>query len=811
MTLLRHSAQLPQFDTLIRQLAESRKKPSPAQAVSNSFDASPDGVLPSCRDCSGNLYIGMFFDGTGNNKEADYGPENNPKPFLERHHSNVVRLFHAFPDENDKIQKKKDKGDTNQFYSYYIPGVGTPFPEIKDKGEGAMGTAGAAAGFGGEARILWAMIQVLNAVHRFYRNKDIFSGAETLGLLDSLLNGKNIAEEDFFKRKWLRIYNMLATDDGTRVRIFKQLIECLKSAISEWKKPKLMNIYIYSFGFSRGAAKARAFTNWMMEICRTKDKNGKNVLKLGDFLIHFPFMGIFDTVASVGAASLWSLFEGHAAWGNETQEIPPEVMFCIHMVAAHEIRACFPLDSVRVKGLYPSNTLEIIYPGAHSDVGGGYILSSYGKADLGDCNKPGREGSGKNGADLQIARVPGFDMYMRAKGGFVPFYSMEQLEAHDLPEFAEDLRPGLPTIIEMAEYMKKTRIMAGPVEEQLQKHTGLYLHWRWHEGVHYTEGDECSRLGVMAQGDLNPQIAETKKELEEVEAEIKSIVRVQNPSIYYGLSNRKNLEKLGVRKKDLEIRLNDLQKRNNPLTANASEQAEFLILTQKSLLQVVAAYCDEISNRTLRFLGGSSWENKPLENTMSIDYMAKEFIKDQVKDAVVKKGAAKLISKEGAKLLDYTRKAYEVSEAWMDSKKEELKKDDNLLKARWAPDKLNLWRDIMRRNAGAAEIHDTRAPEREAMLLLDALAEWEKFHKLNQREYYNSVFGKFFADHVHDSMAGFAAQKVNEFLFNGYGIAKFRRIFFGNTADEITCELAEEGNISRQQEMEKWLARKKTA
>ncbi|MFY0583563.1 hypothetical protein ACN28S_63020 [Cystobacter fuscus] len=42
------------------------------------------------------------------------------------------------------------------------------------------------------------------------------------------------------------------------------------------------------------------------------------------------------------------------------------------MIAAHEIRNSFPVDSVLQGNSYPKNCREMVYPGAHSDVGGGY-------------------------------------------------------------------------------------------------------------------------------------------------------------------------------------------------------------------------------------------------------------------------------------------------------------------------------------------------------------------------------------------------------------------------------------------------------
>ena len=105
--------------------------------------------------CSGQVFVGIFFDGTGNNRDKDYVE---PPP-EKRKHSNIVRLFHTHRDEPIK-----------GFLRYYIPGVGTSFPEIGDSGTGWSGTAGSAAAWKGENRIVWGLFQLLNAPHRFVHN-----------------------------------------------------------------------------------------------------------------------------------------------------------------------------------------------------------------------------------------------------------------------------------------------------------------------------------------------------------------------------------------------------------------------------------------------------------------------------------------------------------------------------------------------------------------------------------------------------------------------------------------------------------------
>jgi hypothetical protein len=91
------------------------------------------------------------------------------------------------------------------------------------------------------------------------------------------------------------------------------------------------------------------------------------------------FLGLLDTVASVGSARAAPFVEGHMDWADGTQALPDAVQFsewiknCRHFVAAHEQRLCFPLDSIRyADGRYPAYAREVVYPGMHSDVGGGY-------------------------------------------------------------------------------------------------------------------------------------------------------------------------------------------------------------------------------------------------------------------------------------------------------------------------------------------------------------------------------------------------------------------------------------------------------
>lgn len=270
------------------------------------------------------LWLTFFFDGTGNNLDADQGTDE---------HSNVARLYRAHQ-ENDE-----GKG----VFRFYIPGIGTRFAEIGDPGGEMSGN-----GFGarGEDRLQWAM--------------------------DSL----------------------------------EQRIK------ASGGKGGTINVAL--FGFSRGATLARAFAVRIAKL--SEKKSGIWHFMPARQPIRLYFLGLFDTVASVGLAisannkgaigqvssaaamglrysestgtlsnSPWAiatgftpgadpakgLFDGHGSWADELR-IPEMVEECFHLAAGHETRNSFPLDSVLQGNFYPKNCWEMVLPGVHSDVGGGY-------------------------------------------------------------------------------------------------------------------------------------------------------------------------------------------------------------------------------------------------------------------------------------------------------------------------------------------------------------------------------------------------------------------------------------------------------
>lgn len=125
------------------------------------------------------------------------------------------------------------------------------------------------------------------------------------------------------------------------------------------------------FGFSRGAAAARSFANELF-LLMAKDPQAFGGVKL-----RIRFMGIFDTVGSIGWAGDNDNHNFYAGWeleGKINLDVDPEnIDFVFHLTAINEYRNNFPLSSLKSKnGSLPANFEEIELPGAHSDIGGGY-------------------------------------------------------------------------------------------------------------------------------------------------------------------------------------------------------------------------------------------------------------------------------------------------------------------------------------------------------------------------------------------------------------------------------------------------------
>jgi hypothetical protein len=125
------------------------------------------------------------------------------------------------------------------------------------------------------------------------------------------------------------------------------------------------------FGFSRGAAAARHFANRV----QSEDPSIINAIRqamTGTIFNGSPsgktrFIGIFDTVAAIGTP-VNGLNPHSADTGDVKLTLRPGVAEKVfHITAANECRFNFALNSV--KPAWP----ELVLPGVHSDIGGGYL------------------------------------------------------------------------------------------------------------------------------------------------------------------------------------------------------------------------------------------------------------------------------------------------------------------------------------------------------------------------------------------------------------------------------------------------------
>lgn len=242
-----------------------------------------------------------------------------------------------------------------------MPGVGTPFPEI---GEMDYSDGGLQYAAGGEGLINWALVQVASALSFALNNKKE---------IDDIVANTKVEAMSTWKTPL-----MSALVEGNRRRVMKELLAPLQD-LKDKAQPKVLAVKLYVYGFSRGAAEARTFVTWLSQLFDTPDGSELPKQELLGLPVSVESLGALDTVASVGIAHVAPFFAGHMDWADDTQLLPDARRFpklvkcCQHFVAGFEQRACFPLDSIRNEdGHYPPNTYEVVYPGVHSDIGGGY-------------------------------------------------------------------------------------------------------------------------------------------------------------------------------------------------------------------------------------------------------------------------------------------------------------------------------------------------------------------------------------------------------------------------------------------------------
>ena len=267
--------------------------------------------------CSDTVNISVFFDGTGNNKDVD-------EPF--KRWSNPARMWRS---------AQFLVGAELPNYPIYVSGVGSPFNGTATDwiDQKRMKLEDSSGGFGGAG-----------GTRRMEYGKNNINDQLRIALTHSATK-LDISLKPYLEK------GKLANLSG------------LAAALEAHGLITVINLAI--FGFSRGAALARAFSNDMLMEC-VIGKDG--VTRYNGMPIRINFMGLFDTVASFGLATK----NIDMPFDEKNLIVSHAVERCVHYVAAQELRFSFPVDLIRRNGNLKAGWVETVHPGAHSDVGGGY-------------------------------------------------------------------------------------------------------------------------------------------------------------------------------------------------------------------------------------------------------------------------------------------------------------------------------------------------------------------------------------------------------------------------------------------------------
>jgi hypothetical protein len=375
------------------------------------------GPFQDCRDV---VRLTVFFDGTGNNEKFD-GTFEGVK--LDKW-SNVGRLYYAMLQHSSK-----------DIFPIYVAGVGTPF---NGKAESWIDSAeiwtedgkrGEGFGAGGSRRLELGDQLVSDALAA-----QLIRNAKTLG-------GET------------EKYAKAGTERG---------LADINAVLAKYRLVKVIDMSF--FGFSRGAALARAFSNRVIANCQQSDDG----LKFHGYPVRQSFLGIFDTVASFGVPSK------NVRLPFEEREliVSPLVERCVHYVAAHEVRVAFPVDLIRKNGRLAGEWVEDVYPGVHSDVGGGY-------------------GPKDQGIDNNYARIPMRNMMREAIASGVRLLPYEEIKKESRIIFKERFECLDSTQVSYGNYMAACGPMSSPVETQIKRHLQLF----------YSANGTMARRGIETAGD----------------------------------------------------------------------------------------------------------------------------------------------------------------------------------------------------------------------------------------------------------------------------------------------------------------------
>jgi len=297
---------------------------SVAVTINPSSKIKPNEAEGSMVPCEGSIIqvtMGMFFDGTGNNKFNTDDPSSTENSYGNSY-SNIARSWHYYRGtlNGEPLTNPQPIGSEEGFnFNIYVQGIGTK-----------------------------------------------------RGLTDDLFFGHALAIDSV---SGIRARVREGTEDAAKAIMEHEEIKNTINSISK------IEITFDVFGFSRGAAAARHFIHLNTE--QHTEGNFASFDVFNNYLdfcintfveeerkieveIHWRFAGLYETVSSHAEG-----FGFHDVSELGLDKIS-NTEFTVHIVAKDEYRKNFSLTEVNSA---PNNKV-ITLPGVHSDIGGGYINNS---------------------------------------------------------------------------------------------------------------------------------------------------------------------------------------------------------------------------------------------------------------------------------------------------------------------------------------------------------------------------------------------------------------------------------------------------
>lgn len=316
------------------------------------------------------IYFGVFFDGTGNNMVSKEEAENRRNSFVKSLDKSEKKYI---SEDWDLYLNKELENGANKLVDKEIKKQKImDLPKEEYIGTGRSNIAILHTCYQGLSQA------VRNSYTKVYNLYIEGAGKEAVNDDSMVQNAKNLIGSGFGNGD-----TGVVALVSKAVRMVRLVLDGFSGSLNDSSVKK--EIHFDVFGFSRGAACARLFSyiagrgknsplkcEKKFEKFQAKYHYSENYLHFLDKyenLIHdVPFLGIYDTVSSIGITynnnvENYGMFSPSEKWVKQT----------FHLCAMDEYRSHFALTDIDVE---KEGNIEAFIPGCHSDVGGGYQYGS---------------------------------------------------------------------------------------------------------------------------------------------------------------------------------------------------------------------------------------------------------------------------------------------------------------------------------------------------------------------------------------------------------------------------------------------------